>query len=183
MAAVRLDPKTTAQVLRTVLKKAFPATKFSIITERGSMVSSVRVKWTDGPAVKEVDALVGPFEMGRFDGMTDSYDYDKTEDRQLLVNGTHYEAGSRYVFTVRHISPELANKCIKQVAEYWGGVEVVPVAVEGYDGFKLSDQSLSWQPVRADLGGNGCGDHYSWISQIRRCAETPSEFTREPVEN
>jgi hypothetical protein len=182
MAAVRLDSKSTAQVLRTVLKKAFPATKFSIVTERGSMVSSVRVKWTDGPTVREVEALCGPFEMGRFDGMTDSYDYDKTEDRQLLVNGVHYEAGCKYVFTVRHISPELANTCIKQVVEYWGGVEVVPVAVDGYDGFKLADQSLSWKPIRPDLGGNGCSDHYSWIASIRRCAENPSEFTRSTVE-
>jgi hypothetical protein len=42
---------------------------------------------------------------------------------------------------------------------------------------------LDPKTTAADLDGNGCGDHYSWISQIRRCAETPSEFTRQPVGN
>jgi hypothetical protein len=105
MPAIDLNPKTTAVVLRQVLKKAFPGVKFSIVTNRGSMVSSVRVTWTDGPTRKQVDALAGPFEMGRFDGMTDSYDYDKREDRNILVNGQHYVAGCRYVTGERHISP------------------------------------------------------------------------------
>lgn len=182
MAAIQLDPKTTAQVLRTALKKAFPGTKFSITTNRGSMVSSVRIKWTDGPTEQAVKAISDAFEMGRFDGMTDSYDYAKREDRQLLVNGVHYEAGCKYVHTDRVISPELANLCIKAIAAYWGGVEVIPTAVAGWNGYTFEDTTLFHEAVRPDLGNNGCATHYSWSASIRRCAEDPSEFTRETVE-
>ena len=175
MSAVSLSPKSTAALLRPVLKSAFAGTKFSITTSRGSMVSSVRVSWTDGPTVSEVEAFTGPFEMGRFDGMTDSYDYDAREDRQLLVNGVHYEAGCRYVMTNRSISAELANKCIKLIAEYWGGVEAVPVAVAGYCGYKLEPESMGRQPVRADLDWQ----HNDWYTSIHRAASNPTEFTHE----
>lgn len=175
MPATSLTPKATAALLRKVLKAAFPATKFGIRTERGSMVSSVRISWTDGPTTAEVDVFAGPFEMGRFDGMTDSYDYAAKADRQLLVDGVHYESGCKYVFTERAISPELANRCIKQIAEFWGGVEVVPVAVEGWRGYKFEDGSIGQRPVRADL------DSYrnDWYTSIHRAASDPTAFARE----
>ncbi|MGH9887100.1 MAG: LPD29 domain-containing protein, partial [bacterium] len=152
MSTPSLSPKETAVVIRRVLRTAFPATKFSVRTERGSMVSSVRVSWTDGPTVARVDAVVGCFEAGHFDGMTDSYEYDR--DRHLIVDGTHYRPGCRYVSTSRTISPALANRCIRQVAEYWRGIdEPLPVAVAsrfGGDGFEIAD-GRGRNAVRADL--------------------------------
>lgn len=177
MSAVSLSPKTTAQVLRTVLKNAFPATKFSIVTNRGSMVSSVRISWTDGPTTKEVEAFSGPFEMGRFDGMTDSYDYDNKADRQLLVNGVHYEAGCKYVMTSRSISATLANQCIERIAKFWGGVDSVPVAVEGYCGYRLEPEGMGRKAVRADLDWQ----HDDWYTSIHRAASDPTQFTHEEV--
>ena len=179
MAAISLSPKSTAALLRKILKGAFPATKFSVVTERGSMVSSVRVTWTDGPTQTEVKKFTSAFEMGRFDGMTDSYDYDKREDRQLLVDGVHYESGCKYVFEVRHISAELANKCIKQVAEFWGGVEEpLPVAIEGYCGFTFEDPNVGRRTVRSDLDSN----RHEWYSSVRRAAENAAEFTHSNME-
>jgi len=177
MEKIQLTPKSTAALLRTVLKRAFPATKFSIVTERGSMVSSVRISWTDGPTNDEVKAFTGCFEMGRFDGMTDSYDYNKSADRQLIVDGQLYESGVRYVFEIRHISAELANACIKQVAEYWGGVDVLPVAIAGYDGYAFPSDFDGHNAIRADLDRV----HDSWYNSIRRCAEEPSRFVHESL--
>lgn len=166
-----LCPKETAVAIRGILKKAFPTCKFSVVTERGSMVSSVRVRWTDGPTVKLVEALIACFEAGSFDGMTDSYDYDR--DTFLMLDGVLQRPGCKYIFTERRVSPELANKCIAQVAAFWGGVEVVPVAVPGYFGYELQPAIYN-TPVRADLDGY----HNDWRSSIHRAAENRTEFSR-----
>lgn len=166
-----LGPKETAAVIRGILKKTFPACKFSVVTERGSMVSSVRISWTDGPTAARVDSIVKTFEAGHFDGMTDSYDYDPS--RYLLIDGTQYRPGCQYVFTSRQISDTLANRCIAQLVAYWGGVDEIPTATPGYFGHTLPE-GFSWKPVRPDLDHA----HYSWQSAIRQAAEDRTRFAR-----
>lgn len=170
---VDLYPKETAVMIRKLLKGAFPACKFSVVTERGSMVSSVRVSWTDGPTVKRVESLIGCFEAGRFDGMTDSYDYNR--DHFVEIDGTHYRPCCKYVFTSRTISADLASRCIAQVAKWWGCVEVIPEAVPTkWGSFELQPPLYS-TPVRPDLDGY----RHDWRSCIHRAAENREEFARE----
>ncbi len=108
-AAIQLTPATTATLIRRVLKKAFPSTRFSVTTNRGSMVSAVSVRWVDGPVGQQVDALTRCFTAGSFDGMTDSFDYNRGGDRYLVVDGIMYERGCRYVFTSRRNSQSLVS--------------------------------------------------------------------------
>lgn len=111
-----LGAKETAAVIRRILRKAFPAAGVSVTTARGSMVSSVDIRWTDGPTEKRVAAMVAGFEAGRFDGMTDSYDYDRT--RYIEVEGKRYRPGCKYVFTHREISPRLTLRALEAVVAY-----------------------------------------------------------------
>ncbi len=60
-----------AKAVRVELKKSFPGVKFSVRS-----ASSVYVQWTDGPAPQDVRNAVAKFELGYFDPMTDSYDYN-----------------------------------------------------------------------------------------------------------
>lgn len=57
----------TAALIRAALKRSFPATKFSVRSDRDARGSAVHVSWTDGPAVKLVERVVGVFE-GRGSG-------------------------------------------------------------------------------------------------------------------
>jgi Large polyvalent protein associated domain 29 len=177
MAATSLNPKETAKVLRTVLKNAFPQTTFGITTGRGAGVSSVDVRWMDGPTVRQVEAITRSFEIGTFNGMTDSYEYSKREDRQVIVDGHFYEAGCRYVMTARSLSAAKANECIKMVADYWGGIEgALPVAVDTEYGYQI-EGGRGNERVREDLHGH----EYDWSTQIHRCASDPSRFVHEPA--
>jgi hypothetical protein len=63
---------TAAKNMRTLLKRAFPGVKFSVVQNPGSMVNSITVRWSEGPEGVEVSAIVGRFESSYFDGMTDS---------------------------------------------------------------------------------------------------------------
>jgi hypothetical protein len=172
MSLPHLSPKETATVIRKMLKAQFPATKFQVTTGRGAGVSSVSIRWTDGPTVRRVDALVGGFEPGHFDGMTDSYEFDRS--RFLLVDGVAYVPGTRYVNTSRTVSAALANRCIAQLVEFWGGIDNAPVAEpEKYSaGYRIVD-GRGHERVRADLSED-------WYTLIHRAAGDRTRFLREP---
>lgn len=173
MSTDSLGSKETAAVLRKVLKAAFPATRFSITTGRGAGVSSVRVAWTDGPSQKAVESIAYRFEAGTFNGMTDSYDYDRSAF--LSVEGTVMRPGCRFVFCNRYISAPFANRLIAAIAAHWGGIDAVPVATEGYQGYTLPG-NVGHEPIRPDLDWNS----RSWYACIRRAAEDRTEVM--PVE-
>lgn len=113
-----LGAKDSAAVIRGVLRKNFPGCKFSVTIGRGSGVSSVHIKWTDGPTPARVEALTSGFQAGTFDGMTDSYNYDR--DAFVEVDGKLYRPGARYIFTERHVSPRATLRALDAVlARNW----------------------------------------------------------------
>lgn len=168
MSVAYLNDKESAVIVRRLLKAAFPSTKFGVTIGRGAGVSSIRIRWTDGPTTTRVDEIVGFLEAGRFDGMTDSYEYDRS--RFVEIDGVMYQPGCKYIFTVRSISPSLANRCIQHIAQYWGGVERLPVAVESYDGYKL-EGGEEWMRVRDDLD-------LQWSDAIHRAARDRQTYSR-----
>jgi hypothetical protein len=75
----------TAKLIRATLKAKFPNTKFSVRTDKYAGGSSIRVRWTDGPTSKLVDAVIGAFAGSGFDGMTD---YKYSVGARLMPDGT-----------------------------------------------------------------------------------------------
>jgi hypothetical protein len=73
----RLDVTETAKLVRAQLKQAFPGQKFKVKSDRYAGGSSIRVDWTDGPTMKEVDAVVAVFAGSRFDPMIDLKTYNR----------------------------------------------------------------------------------------------------------
>lgn len=61
----------TAKLIRSVLKRAFPGTKFSVRSRSYSGGSAILIRWTDGPTDLEVSGLTDGFEGGGFDGSID----------------------------------------------------------------------------------------------------------------
>ena len=133
----------------------------------------VRSGWTDGPTTTAVDALTAKYSAGHFDGMTDGYDYAPVSERLLTFNGQTRYAGCRYIFTNREISPELANRCIAQLAAYWGGIDNPPTAIltKYGHGYEISD-NRGHERVRGDLGED-------WYTMIHQAAYNRTRFQRE----
>lgn len=62
--------KLAAANIRTELRRAFPAAKFSVrVTHSGS----VNIRWSGDPANEAVEAIVQRHRAGQFDGMEDIY--------------------------------------------------------------------------------------------------------------
>jgi hypothetical protein len=80
--------------IRTELRAKFPGVKFSVSMRSYTCIS---VSWTDGPTTEEVKSIVGKYELGSFDGSTDSYDYQSSN-----WNKTH--GGVEYIWFSRDTS-------------------------------------------------------------------------------
>lgn len=163
-----LYPKESAKEIRKVLRREFPATKFSVTTARGSMVSAVDIAWTDGPTTARVDALVKCFEAGRFDGMTDCYDFDS--DTALLIEGKAYRPACQYVMTQRSISPKLAQNAAKLVGNYYG-----------MEAPAILDKGHYWvvEPSQSNTARERTGE--DWSTLIHRACSDRSRFTHSTV--
>jgi len=167
-----LYPKQTAAILRRLLRANFPACKFSVVTERGSMVSSVRIGWTDGPTVARVEQIASRFEAGHFDGMTDCYDYADTADRALLIDGVFCRAATRYVFCNRTLSPAYEARVAAELL----GPKPVPPRTEWGRGIERGNgcgwydfQSVVWQAAgdREQVEDRCRFDAHAWVDAIR----------------
>lgn len=75
----------TAKVVRRALKEKFPEVKFSVRSDTYSGGASIRVRWTNGPTSKQVEAVTDIYKGAGFDGMIDLKYY---RYHWLLPDGT-----------------------------------------------------------------------------------------------
>ena len=97
-----------AAAIREELKKVFPNVKFSVKSSNFAGGDSVNITWTDGPIVKDVEKVTNKYQYGRFDGMTDMYEYSNS--REDLPQ-------SKYVQTRREITEEVNNVVFEALKE------------------------------------------------------------------
>lgn len=99
------------------LRAKFPGVKFSVRAEYFSGGSSMNISWSMGPTTKEVDAIVGKYKAGSFDGSTDYYDYDHSAESEAVkeVLGQH-----KYVSTSRDYDAGVMNTVAKGLAAIVG---------------------------------------------------------------
>lgn len=90
----------TATAIREELKKNFPDVKFSVKSSNFSGGDSVRIGWTDGPTVENVNSITNKYQYGSFNGMEDIYEYSNV-NKDLPQ--------SKYVQTDRTISDEVSK--------------------------------------------------------------------------
>lgn len=98
------DNKQTAAAMRSALRKSFPAVKFSVRMSSGTAAGWINVSWTDGPTVRQVEAITSTFESSRFSGMDDAY--HSTGNDQWSCCG---------VLTSRSISPERIAEAVAMI--------------------------------------------------------------------
>ena len=110
--ALYVSTTDTAKLIRRALKEAFPEIKFSVVSEKYSGGSSIRVRWTDGPSLKQVQAIAGTFQGGSFDGMTDCQGY-----RRHLMDGRPVAFGGTFVFCHREVSADKLSEAAAIIAK------------------------------------------------------------------
>lgn len=131
-----------ARNIRKELKKAFPGIKFSVRSKGYSGGNDIRVEWTDGPTLKAVQEIANKYKQGDFDGMTDSYNYDR---RNIW---TEVFGGTKYIFTNR----EYSDAHIQKALDNLGTMDDKTYTVDDYKMgriFQISKSHIHW--VREEL--------------------------------
>jgi len=82
--------RLAAANIRKELKRAFPATSFSVTCKGYAGGDHVSISWVDGPTAKQVEAVTAKYEEGTFDGMADCYDYSRDHSFTGTFGGTKY---------------------------------------------------------------------------------------------
>lgn len=113
---IYMGAKNTASVIKQYVKKQFPNLKVWATSDVYSGGSSTRINVCnpDGSPVSEeiynnIHSFSYNFKAGRFDGMTDCYEY--REDEVMSENGTKFDYFPSYIF--------VENKATWGSFEYW----------------------------------------------------------------
>jgi hypothetical protein len=109
---------SAAKAIRVELKTKFPGIKFSVRSSTFAGGNSIDVSWTDGPTDAAVGEVIGKYQYGNFDGMTDCYNYEPTH--VVCEDGTIKElGGAKYVHSHRKFSEAAVEACTKAAQEYY----------------------------------------------------------------
>lgn len=92
-----------AKNIRILLKQKFKGIKFSVRSD----YSSCRVNWTDGPTDAQVNEVIGRFDIGASDTMTDYFYTVSTAWSDTF-------GGVQYLFTSREESSDLVAKALAE---------------------------------------------------------------------
>jgi hypothetical protein len=95
-----------AKAIRAELKKEFSGIKFQVTSKSYSGGNSVDVFWIDGPSTDSVRKVIGKYQYGHFDGMTDCYDYSNRRENIPQV---------KFVFANRRMSSETKANLVKKL--------------------------------------------------------------------
>ncbi len=111
--------------LKAELKAKFPGVNFSVRSDR----NSITVKYTDGPALADVESIAYKYKAGDFDGMDDSYSYDHS------AYGEAFETvcgRAQYVSVYRHYSAEAMQTAVDIASMRYDG-QPPTVHISSYD--------------------------------------------------
>lgn len=169
--AVRIDTAELSKIIKKALTTAFPTAKFSVRLERYSGGSSIRVNWTDGPAVASVEDLVGHLKGKGFDGMIDM-EYSRYHwlhaDGSISLAGTRGTEGSRgtveefwtpqpegatlvylgsgYLSISRESSPALLRAAATAFTDIYGKGYSVEVSTRDFGRYQVHDYVVNVPP-------------------------------------
>ncbi len=115
--------KLVATNIRREFKSAFSGAKFSVRTDR---YGSVRIEWTDGPTVEQVEAVTDKYSGGYFDGMEDIYRHEPSPWTQVF-------GSAKYISEFRQYSPAAVMAAVEAVCAKYGW-PLMEVETSEYDG-------------------------------------------------
>lgn len=95
--------------IRQVLKRAFPAVKFSV---RKTSYGSLAIEWTDGPTETEIEGVTSSFKAGYFCGQEDIYKREKTPWNEVF-------GAAEYITVRRNHSTALIERVISGLFADW----------------------------------------------------------------
>lgn len=131
----RSQAALAAAAIKKELKQHFPNIKFSVTCQNYSMGDNVRVEYNDGVKRQKIEDIIGKYQYGHFDSMTDSYEY--TNNRNDIPQ-------TKYLHITRNCSDETRAKIIEVIKATYYGCENFNEDL-WYDEFKCYGNTLIYR--------------------------------------
>lgn len=116
-------PVVAAKNIRTELKRGFAGVAFSVRTSKYAGGNSVDVSWIDGPTREQVEKITNKYVGGRFDGMTDCYDYKSSPWTEVFGE-------AKYLHCSREHSDKAVESAIRRACNRLGGMDAIPTVAD-----------------------------------------------------
>ena len=114
-----METKTAAKEIRKTLKKTFPGVKFSVRQGRGGSYSTLYISYDMGPTTQAVEGLTNKYLAGRFNGMTDCFDYAKS-DYGVSESGEVVELNTfSFIFVTREFTKDVQAQAELDVCKFF----------------------------------------------------------------
>jgi hypothetical protein len=104
----------TAKAIRQELKTTFPSTVFKVTSQTFAGGNSVNIEWTNGPTSACVNKIVGKYQYGYFDCMTDCYD---------ITNSRNDIPQVKYLQARREVSEDIKQALFEECRKTYAGWE------------------------------------------------------------
>jgi hypothetical protein len=134
-----LSAAETAKLMRAALKAAFPGAKISVRLSRGN---ATYVRWTDGPRVRDVQAITHQFESQTFNSSEDMREY--TNAGVLLSNEDGSGVVVRYcsglIIETRSYSPEVWAEAMARSSRILDGRTGEPIS-------QMDAETFAWREL------------------------------------
>lgn len=139
MSKQYLSCAETAKLIRVALKESFPGVKFSVTSSVYSGGASINIKYSDGPAFKDVQDVARVFEGSYFDGMQ-----DYKGQNYSAIDGQEVRFGADFVFVTRRFSAEFLQGVADSVAQKYGvqGSYEIVAGSSSYGAYVNCDNSM-----------------------------------------
>lgn len=113
----KLSGRLATRNIRASLACAFPGVRFTV---RRTAISSIIVKWQDGPLPCQVEVIVDRYRAGRYNWVTHAYKYDRSPWGKVF-------GSARFITIAREASDALVEKAIDIVfAKYAANLAGLP---------------------------------------------------------
>jgi hypothetical protein len=139
-----------AKNIRIELKALWPSVKFSVTGDSFSGGDAIRVRWEDGPIEAQVDAVVGKYEAGSFNGMEDIYEYSRSAWKDAFGD-------AKYISCSRGNSDKALASALRTLkSQNWVGAEELDLSLEGYKAGKLRNERICGEWVETMVHRVAC---------------------------
>jgi hypothetical protein len=134
-----LSAAETAKLIRAELKAAFPGAKIRVRLSRGN---ATYVSWTDGPTVRDVQAITHEFESQTFNSSEDMR--ESTNAGQLLSNPDGTVVVVKYmsglILETRSYSPEVWAEAMSRASRIRDGRTGEPIS-------QMDAETFAWREL------------------------------------
>jgi hypothetical protein len=162
--------------IKAELQAAFKGVKFSVTSDSFSGGNAVRISWTDGPTVAEVETISQKYQYGHFNGMDDIY--ENTNDRSDIPQVKYVTESRTMSENINALLPEFEKRFSpEQMNDYRNTPEQILYRI-----FAQTSLPCEYSNLRIEKTDITCGQFEEFYKIAFDVEQVEEKTNYEPIE-